>query len=83
MELIKCEGEAEFHSVSDMNHKQEGEGLDLDEQVNSNPNSNSLIESKVTQRYDGAPIPPSIYTNKTVRAICQKHFFHNVFMLVF
>ena len=39
MEPIECEGEAEFHSVTNMNCKQEGDVLDLDQQVGSNPNS--------------------------------------------
>ena len=74
MELIKHEAEAKFHSVTDMNHKQEGEILDLDEQVDSNSSSNSLMVSKVTQVYNGAPLPTFIYTNETVRAICVKGF---------
>ena len=49
MELIEHEGEAKFHSVTNINCKQEGEALDLDEQVDSNPSSNSLMVSKVTQ----------------------------------
>ena len=49
MEWIECKGEAKFHSVTDANCKQKGEVLDLDEQVDSNPNSNSLMVSKVTQ----------------------------------
>ena len=49
MESIKYEGEAKFHSVTNMNHNQEGEVLDLDKQVDSNPSSNSLMVSKVTQ----------------------------------
>ena len=48
MELIECEGEAKFHSVTNMNYEQEGESLDLDEQISSNPSSNSLMMSKVT-----------------------------------
>ena len=49
MELIEHKGETEFHSVTDMNHKQEGEVLDLNEKVDSNPSSNSLMVRKVTQ----------------------------------
>ena len=74
MELIEFKGETTFHSVTDMNHKQEGEVLDLDEQVDSNPSSNSLIVSKVSQWFSGTPIPTFIYTNNTVRAICVKAF---------
>ena len=48
-ELIECKGEAKFHSVTNTNCKQEGEVLDLDEQVGSNPSSYSLMVSKVTQ----------------------------------
>ena len=73
MELTECKGEAEFHSVTYMNCKQEGEVLDLDEQVDSNPSSNSLMVGKVT-RYNGAPVPAFIYTNQGVRAICMKAF---------
>ena len=74
MELIECEGEAEFHSVTNMNCKQEDEVLDIDEQVDSNPSSNSLMASKLKQWYNGAPIPTFIHTNDTVRAICAKVF---------
>ena len=74
MELIECKGKAEFHSITDMNPKQEGEVLDFHEQVDSNPSSNSLMVSKVTQLYNGAPIPTFIYTNETVRAICAQAF---------
>ena len=74
MELIECKGEAKFHSVTDMNHEQVCEVFDLDEQVDSNPSSNSLIMSKVTQWYNGAPIPTFIYTYETIRAICVKAF---------
>ena len=72
MELIECEGEAKFHSVTYMNCKQEGEALDLEEQVSSNPSSNSLMVSKVTQLSNGAPVPTFIYTNETVWAVCTK-----------
>ena len=74
MELMEHEGEAKFHSVTDANHKQEGEVLDLDEQVDSYFSSNSLMVSKVTQQFSGAPIPTFIYTNDTVREICAKAF---------
>ena len=75
MEPIECEGETDFHSVTDMNHKQEGKVLDLDEQVDPNPSSNSLMVSNVTQWFNGeAPIPTFIYTNHAVRAICAKAF---------
>ena len=74
MELINHKGEAKFHSVTNMNHEQEGEVLDTDEQVDSNPSSNSLMVHKVTQQYNGAPIPAFIYTNETVRAVCVKAF---------
>ena len=70
MESIECEGETKFHSVTNMNHEQEGGVLDFDNQVDLNPSSNSLMVSKVTQRYNGAPIPTFIYINETVRAIC-------------
>ena len=49
MESIECEGEVEFHSFTNMNHKQEGEVLDLHEQPDSNPSSNSFMVSKVTK----------------------------------
>ena len=49
MQSIECEGEAKFHSVTDMNCKQEGEVSDLDDQVGSYPSSNSLMVSKITQ----------------------------------
>ena len=49
LELIEHKGETNFHSVTNMNHEQEGEVLDIDEQVNSNPRPNSLMVSKVTQ----------------------------------
>ena len=49
-----------------MNREQEGEVLDLDEQVGSNPSSNSLMVSKVTQQSNGAPIPIFIYTIETL-----------------
>ena len=74
MESIECKGEAKFHSVTDTNCEQEGEVLDLDEQVDAKPSSNSLMVNKVTQQYNGAPIPTFIYTNETVRAICVKVF---------
>ena len=48
MEPIECKGKAEFHSVTDMNCKQEGEALELDEQVALRSSSNSLMMSKVT-----------------------------------
>ena len=72
MELIKCEGETDFHSVTDMNCEQEGEVLDLNEQVDPNFNTNTLVVSKVTQWFNEAPIQTFIYTNDTVRAICVK-----------
>ena len=37
MESIQCEGESEFHSLTDMNCEQVAEVLDLNEQVGSNP----------------------------------------------
>ena len=49
VELIEYKGESEFHSITNKNHEQDGMGLDLDEQVDSNPSSNSLMISKVTQ----------------------------------
>ena len=49
MELIECEGEANFQSVTYMNHKQEGEALDLDKQRGSNSSSNALMVIKVKQ----------------------------------
>ena len=72
MEPIKCKGETDFHSVTDMNHEQEGEVLDLDKQVDPNSSSNTLMVSKVTQQFNGAPIPTFIYNNDAVRAICVK-----------
>ena len=38
-----------FHFITDMNCKQGGKVLDLNEQVDLNPSSNSLMVSKVTQ----------------------------------
>ena len=49
MKWIECKGETKFQSVTDMNHEQQGEVLDLDEQVDSKFISNSLMVSKVTQ----------------------------------
>ena len=72
MELIEHVCETEFHSISDTNCKQGGKVLDMDEQVNLNPTSNSFMVSKVTQRFNGALIPTYLYTNDTVRAICVK-----------
>ena len=74
MESIEHEDEAEFHSVTDMNNEQEGEVLDLDDPVSSNPNSNSLMVSKFTQWYNGTLIPTFVYINETVRAVCVKAF---------
>ena len=48
MESIECKGEAEFHSVTNMNCKPEGDALDLDELRGTNPSSNSLMVIKVT-----------------------------------
>ena len=72
MELIEHECKTKFHSISNMNWEQEGEVLDMHEQVDLNPNSNSLMVSKVTQQFNGAPTHTFIYTNDTVRAICAK-----------
>ena len=74
MEPIECKGETDFHSVTNMNHEQEGEVLDLDGQVDSNPSSNSLMAIKVMQWFSGAPISTFIYTNDAFRAICAKSF---------
>ena len=74
MELIECKGEAEFHSVTNINHTQEGEVLDLDEMGSSNSSSNSFMVSKVTQQSNGAPIPTFIYTAENVRAGYVKAF---------
>ena len=49
MKSIECEGESEFLSVTNMNHEQEGEALELHQQGGSNPSSNSLVVIKVTQ----------------------------------
>ena len=57
-----------------MNCEQGGEVLDLDEQVDSNLRSNSLMVSKVTKQFNGVLIPTAIYTNDTVRAVCVKVF---------
>ena len=62
-ESIECKGEAEFHSVTDRNYKQEGE-----------TSLNSLMVIKVTQLSNGALIPTFIYTTETVRTICVKVF---------
>ena len=72
MESIECKCETEFKSISDMNCKQEGEVLDMDEQVGLYLTSNSLMVSKVTHWFSGAPIPTFIYTNETVREIYVK-----------
>ena len=48
MESTECACATEYHSVRDMNCKQEGEVTDMDEQVGLNPTSNSLMVSKVT-----------------------------------
>ena len=72
MELIEHKCETEFHTISNINCKQGGEVLDMDEQVDLNPTSNSLMVSKVTQRFNGALIPAFLYTNETVQAICVK-----------
>ena len=37
MESIEHECETEFHSISNTNHEQGGEVLDMDEQVDLNP----------------------------------------------
>ena len=55
-----------------MNCKQGAEVLDMDEQVDLNPTSTSLMVSKVTQRFNGAQIPTFLYTNDTVKVICVK-----------
>ena len=68
MESIECEGESDFHSVTDINCEQEGEALDLGEQ------GGLLMVSKVTQQSNGTPLPTFIYTNETVRAVCLKTF---------
>ena len=39
METIECEGEVEFHSVTNVNCAHEGETSELDEQGGSNPSS--------------------------------------------
>ena len=49
-----------------------GEVLDMDEQVDLNPTSSSLMVSKVTQQIQWSSIPTFIYTNDTVKAICAK-----------
>ena len=46
--------------------------MDVDEQIDLNPTSSSLMLSKVTQQFNGAPIATFIYTNGTVKAICAK-----------
>ena len=66
-----------------MNEEQEGEVLDLDEQADSNPSSNSLMVSKVTQPNNGAQIPAFIYTDETVRAICVKVFLPEPIHVIF
>ena len=47
-----------------------GEILDMDEQIDLNSTSSALMLSKVTQQFNGAPIPAFFYTNDTVKAIC-------------
>ena len=46
---MECKGEAQFYCVTNMNHEQEGEALDLEEEGGSNPSSNSLLVSDITQ----------------------------------
>ena len=62
MESMEPKSETKFHSVTNMNNKQEGEVLYLDEQVDSNPSLNSLMVNKVAQQCNGAQIPTFIYT---------------------
>ena len=72
METSEHKCETEFHSVSNMNCEQEGKILDMDEKIDLNPTSNSLMLSMVTHWFNGAPIHTFIYTNDTVKAICAK-----------
>ena len=51
-----------------------GEILYMDEQIGLNPCSSLLMLSKVTQWFNGAPIPTFFYTIDTVKAICAKAF---------
>ena len=44
----------------------------MDKQIDLNPTSSSLMWSKVTQQFTGAPTPNFLYTNDTVKAICAK-----------
>ena len=37
MESIECKWETIFHFISNMSHKQEGEALDMDEQLDFKP----------------------------------------------
>ena len=70
--MSECKCESKFHPVSNTNCKQGGEILDMDKQIDLNPTSSSLMLSKVTQQFNGAPIPTFIYTIDTVKAICAK-----------
>ena len=69
---MECECETKFHSISNMNHEEGGEVLDMGEQVDLNCTSSSLMVSKVTQRFSGAPILIFLDTSDTVKAICTK-----------
>ena len=73
-ESIECKGEAEFHSVTDINCKHEGETLELHEQGALNPSSKSLVVVKIVQQSNGALIQTFIYAAEDMREICEKSF---------
>ena len=70
--MSKWKYETKFHSVRDTNHEQGGEILDMDKQIDLNLTTSSLTLCKVTQQFNGSPIPTFIYTNDTVKAFCAK-----------
>ena len=70
MEMNEYKYKTKFHSISDTNHEQGTE--EMEEQVDLNPLPSLLMVSKVTQWFNGAPIPTFVYTNETVEAICAK-----------
>ena len=55
-----------------MNHEQGSEVLDMDEQVDFNSTSCSLMVGKVSQPFNGSPVPTFLYTNDTIKAIFVK-----------
>ena len=82
MESIEHEGETKCHSVTNMNCKQEGEVLDLDELGGSNPSSNALMVRLHNDPTE--PLYPLLFIQMTLSGqFAWKSFFLNPFMLVF